>query len=88
MAIPIFGALANFACMAFYVIGPMEGLGSVKEPLMAVESQSSGASTEPIYFIRNSKKKGKETARHQARLGNVVPPLCGPASPQRFYGNR
>ncbi|MGB3552041.1 MAG: APC family permease, partial [Candidatus Binatus sp.] len=36
MAIPVFGAVANFACMAFYIIGPIEGLGSVKEPLMAV----------------------------------------------------
>src|ERR1700730_13458656 len=35
MAIPVFGALANFVCMAFYIIGPMEGLGSVQEPLMA-----------------------------------------------------
>ena len=39
MAIPMFGALANFACMAFYIIGPMEGLGSVKEPLMAVANR-------------------------------------------------
>src|SRR5579863_3808762 len=36
MVVPIFGALANFACMAFYIIGPLEGLGSAKEPLMAV----------------------------------------------------
>jgi basic amino acid/polyamine antiporter, APA family len=31
MAIPMFGAIANLACMAFYIIGPIEGLGSVKE---------------------------------------------------------
>ena len=36
MVVPIFGAIANFACLAFYIIGPLEGLGSVKEPLMAV----------------------------------------------------
>ena len=30
MVVPVFGALANFACMAFYIIGPIEGLGSVK----------------------------------------------------------
>ena len=36
MVVPIFGAVANFACMAFYIIGPIEGFGSVKEPLMAV----------------------------------------------------
>jgi len=33
--------------MAFYIIGPIEGLGSVKEPLMAVGiSVISGESTE------------------------------------------
>jgi len=36
MVVPVFGAIANFACLAFYIIGPLEGLGSVKEPLMAV----------------------------------------------------
>ena len=25
MVVPIFGAIANFACMAFYIIGPLEG---------------------------------------------------------------
>ena len=39
MVVPIFGALANFACMLFYIIGPLEGLGSAKEPLMAVGSR-------------------------------------------------
>ncbi|MGC1338932.1 MAG: APC family permease, partial [Candidatus Binataceae bacterium] len=36
VVIPVFGAIANFSCLAFYVIGPLEGLGSVKEPLLAV----------------------------------------------------
>ncbi|MGH8336242.1 MAG: APC family permease, partial [Gammaproteobacteria bacterium] len=27
MVVTVFGALANFACMAFYIIGPIEGLG-------------------------------------------------------------
>jgi amino acid transporter len=36
MLIPLFGATANLVCMAFYIIGPIEGLGSVKERLMAV----------------------------------------------------
>src|SRR6202050_466336 len=61
MAIPIFGALANFACMAFYVIGPIEGLGSVKEPLMAVAISVIWGVYGAFYFVRNSKKKGKET---------------------------
>ncbi|HKM99921.1 MAG TPA: APC family permease [Candidatus Binataceae bacterium] len=61
MVVPIFGALANFACMAFYVIGPIEGLGSVKEPLIAVGVSIVWGIYGAIYFIRNSKKKGKET---------------------------
>jgi amino acid transporter len=61
MVIPIFGAVANFACMAFYVIGPIEGLGSVKEPLMAVGISVIWGVYGAIYFVRNSKKRGKET---------------------------
>ena len=45
MVVPVFGAVANFACLAFYIIGPMEGLGSVKEPLMAVGLPRFGEST-------------------------------------------
>ncbi len=61
MVIPVFGALANFACMAFYVIGPIEGLGSGKEPLMAVGLAVIWGVYGAIYFMRNSKKKGKST---------------------------
>ncbi|HEY2107229.1 MAG TPA: hypothetical protein VGH29_15625, partial [Candidatus Binataceae bacterium] len=61
MVIPIFGAVANFACMAFYIIGPIEGLGSVKEPLMAVAISAIWGIYGAIYFVRNSRKKGKET---------------------------
>ncbi len=61
MAIPIFGAVANFACMAFYVIGPIEGLGSAKEPLMAVGIAVIWGIYGAIYFSRNSKKKGRST---------------------------
>ncbi len=61
MVIPIFGAVANFACMAFYLIGPIEGLGSVKEPLMAVAISVIWGVYGAIYFVRNSRKRGKET---------------------------
>ena len=61
MVIPIFGAVANFACMAFYIIGPIEGLGSVKEPLMAVGIAVIWGVYGAIYFMRNSKKKGRST---------------------------
>ena len=61
MAIPVFGAVANVACMAFYIIGPILGLGSVKEPLMAVGISIVWGIYGAIYFSRNSRKRGKET---------------------------
>jgi len=61
MVVPVFGAVANFACLAFYIIGPLEGLGSVKEPLIAVAISAIWGIYGAIYFVRNSKKKGKET---------------------------
>jgi hypothetical protein len=61
MAIPLFGATANLACMAFYVVGPIEGLGSVKEPLIAVGIAAIWGAYGAFYFIRNSKRRGKET---------------------------
>jgi amino acid transporter len=61
VVIPVFGAIANFACLAFYIIGPLEGLGSVKEPLIAVAISAIWGIYGAIYFVRNSKKKGKST---------------------------
>jgi amino acid transporter len=60
MAIPMFGAIANLACMAFYIIGPIEGLGSVKEPLMAVALAIVWGLWGAYYFARNSKKLGRD----------------------------
>jgi amino acid transporter len=61
MVVPVFGALANFACMAFYIIGPIEGLGSVKEPLMAVGIAAIWGGYGAFYFVRNSRRRGRET---------------------------
>src|SRR5271168_5149647 len=61
MVVPVFGALANFACMAFYVIGPIEGLGSWKEPIIAVVLSVVWGLYGAFYFSRNSRKKGKST---------------------------
>ena len=61
MVVPVFGALANFACMAFYVIGPIEGLGSWKEPIIAVVLSVVWGGYGALYFSRNSRKKGKST---------------------------
>jgi len=61
MVVPVFGAVANFACMAFYIIGPLEGLGSAKEPLIAVAIAAIWGVYGAIYFSRNSRRRGKET---------------------------
>jgi amino acid transporter len=61
MVVPIFGAVANFACLAFYIIGPLEGLGSAKEPLLAVAFSVIWAVYGAIYFTRNSRRRGRET---------------------------
>ncbi len=61
MIVPIFGALANFACLAFYIIGPLEGLGSAKEPLLAVAFSIIWGVYGAIYFTRNSRRRGRQT---------------------------
>jgi len=61
MVIPVFGAVANFACLAFYVIGPLEGLGSWKEPIFAIILSFVWGLYGAIYFTRNSRRKGKAT---------------------------
>jgi hypothetical protein len=61
MIVPLFGALANFACLALYIIGPLEGIGSWKEPIIAVVLSAVWGLYGAVYFSRNSKKKGKET---------------------------
>jgi APA family basic amino acid/polyamine antiporter len=36
MFIPVFGLLANLACMAFYLVSPFTGIGTWKEPYLAL----------------------------------------------------
>jgi hypothetical protein len=57
--IPGFGLLANLTCMAFYLISPVFGLGTFKEPLLALGISAIWGIYGAIYFIRSSKSKGK-----------------------------
>jgi len=57
--IPGFGLLANLVCMAFYLISPVFGLGTFKEPLLALGISAVWGIYGAIYFIRSSKAKGK-----------------------------
>jgi amino acid transporter len=60
-AIPLFGILANLACMVFYLIGPFMGFGTPKEPLLALGIAAVWAIYGGIYFARASKAKGRAT---------------------------
>jgi basic amino acid/polyamine antiporter, APA family len=57
--IPGFGLLANVVCMSFYVAGPMFGLGTSKEPLLALGISAVWGIYGAIYFLRSSKARGK-----------------------------
>jgi basic amino acid/polyamine antiporter, APA family len=57
--IPGFGLLANLICMAFYIIGPVFNLGTLKEPLCALGISAVWGIYGAIYFLRTSKSKGR-----------------------------
>ena len=59
--IPLFGLLANLACMIFYLIGPFMGYGTVKEPLLALGVAAVWAIYGAIYFTRASRAAGRTT---------------------------
>jgi APA family basic amino acid/polyamine antiporter len=70
LIIPVFGLLANLACMLFYLVGPFMGYGTVKEPLLALGIAIVWAIYGGIYFMTSSKAKGRTTIvgdRAQAR---------------------
>ena len=60
LLIPGFGLLANLVCMAFYLISPVFGLGTFKEPLLALLISGVWGAYGAFYFVLSSKKKGKE----------------------------
>jgi len=57
--IPGFGLLANLICIGFYVAGPVFGLGTSKEPLLALGISVVWGVYGAIYFLRSSKARGK-----------------------------
>jgi amino acid transporter len=59
--IPVFGLLANFGCMLFYLVGPFSVAGmSVKEPYIALGVSAVWIIIGGIYLAVNSKSRGKE----------------------------
>jgi len=61
LLIPIFGLVANLACMAFYLIGPFMGYGTKMEPLLALGVALVWGIYGAIYFTRVSKRTGRTT---------------------------
>jgi amino acid transporter len=59
--IPVFGLLANLACMAFYLIGPFMGFGTKMEPFTALGIAAVWLIYGGIYFLRSSKATGRTT---------------------------
>jgi amino acid transporter len=61
LLIPLFGLVANLACMSFYVIGPFMGYGTKMEPLLALGFAAVWAIYGGIYFLRSNKASGRTT---------------------------
>jgi basic amino acid/polyamine antiporter, APA family len=61
LLIPVFGLLANLACMVFYLVGPFMGYGTKMEPLLALGIALCWAIYGGIYFLRASKAGGRTT---------------------------
>ncbi len=58
--VPVFGLVANLACMLFYLVGPFSVSGmSVKEPYIALGICAMWGLYGGIYFMRASKKAEK-----------------------------
>ena len=61
LLIPVFGLVANIACMAAYIVGPFMGIGTKMEPLLALGFALVWAIYGGVYFITASRKSGRST---------------------------
>ena len=59
--IPVFGVLANLACMLAYLVLPFMGIGTKPEPFTALGVAAVWAIYGGIYFVRSSKASGRTT---------------------------
>jgi len=59
LLIPGFGLFANLTLMAFYIISPVFGLGTFKEPLLALGISAVWGIYGAVYFLHTSRVKGK-----------------------------
>ena len=61
LLIPLFGVIANLICMAAYIVLPFMGYGTKMEPFFALGIAGVWGIYGAIYFVMNSKKKGRTT---------------------------
>jgi len=59
LLIPGLGLLANLGCMGAYLVLPVFGIGTIKEPLLALCIAGLWGIYGAIYFIRSSARKNK-----------------------------
>ena len=59
MFIPMFGLLANLACMGFYLVGPFMGYGTKMEPLLALGIAGAWGIYGLLHFVGSGKTAGK-----------------------------
>jgi APA family basic amino acid/polyamine antiporter len=73
MFVPLFGLVANLACMLFYLVGPFTVAGmSMKEPYIALGICALWGLYGGIYFLRSSKKKAKPAFVQASPVGKRV----------------
>jgi basic amino acid/polyamine antiporter, APA family len=72
LVVPLFGLVANLACMAFYLIGPFMGYGTKMEPLIALGIALAWGIYGGIYFFRISKSSGRTTMVHDRLTTTTV----------------
>jgi basic amino acid/polyamine antiporter, APA family len=78
VAVPVFGLVANLACMLFYLIGPFLVTGmSIKEPYFALGIALVWGIYGAWYFVSSGKKKGRTTLVG-ANVGSVKVPTGPP----------
>ena len=72
--VPVFGLVANLACMLFYLIGPFTVAGmSWKEPFIALSFCAVWAVYGAYYFSKASKVKGREILLTQKPVAVATP---------------
>jgi len=71
--IPLFGLVANLACMLFYLIGPFSVAGmSWKESYIALGVSALWGLYGMVYFLGRSKKLGREVILTKPSMASSV----------------